>query len=503
VQLRHNTDKVLKRIIVDCKNCKIEGNGRKFISFYNSNNLDSAKLCYITKNNDICFGEIQLKFNNDNVIANNSWVVKLPDSNGDEVYSFCFIPNNILTILRTNRNLKNIDEVKNNYENFQDLDDESRAAIANNNKRYFASEQNYKLQYFIYSNDGPFNVINARYSEISNTDINQKPKGMTYYNKCLFINFGSNIQKLRIPAECMFEYYLTLNKLREWNPPLIGETKWDNFNIDKDFNRIEFVKKIKNYNTQTNKAGKVDFNKLQTEFIEAAKKIQKGRADMINDALTTKQKKLNEEKAAEDEIKFNQDVKNEIMKIKKEIEDKNIKEAKKLEDAKNSKDNGNSGWSFFQKGGNDEDIEEEAKRRVRDKNNSLIGKLSSFKLDDKFKVKDERASYDANPRDIKLEEYKYEASLGKSKKESNIQEKLGMDIINRYNNSTNFKYTDKDWKNFEAKYNNDLIKNSAYDFLYFDEIDKQINIGTFNVGLTVYEDKILTVSDKNSIARIL
>ena len=552
VNLKHNREVIVSKndkLLEQYKGRKDIDANRKYIVFYKNPHTNTHNLCYTTLVGD------ELKFNEIALITNPSqfeiYSISMIRTLGksDDLYSFCFISNNLMAFLISNKNFPidlpesdNSDDLTKYTSNsdknkYTSITRDDIKYIQLNNTRYFTSPDTYKLMYYQYN----YNTISnslvggattsyvafspnfVRYSEIQGTNCTtQKSRGMVYNNNCIYINFNNIISVFKIPPECVFNHYLTMKKLGN----RLETSGWKDFVLDFD-NRIEFVKKAKNYNNKKNTDGK-DNNKYKTavrsiigpkiEEIEKLKK-DKGIKD-IYDKLVTRKQEEEEEARKRDEakakkIKEEEDKKNKKQEEarRKEEEDKKNKEeaeARRKEEArmrvKEQETNAtafkpkgmfSSLPSFSWKGGEDVDqaLMKEAER--------LYDKTSAPLFGTKKSTQDLINTYEPTEVEIRIEELKEQSREGKEISDnSNKKQELANKIMNRYQNNKmdgNPDYNEADYKKYATIHANDLIKNSDYDFLYFDKTDIKISNA---MGLTLYEDKLLTVTGTNTITAV-
>jgi hypothetical protein len=463
----------------------------------------------------------------------------------NDLYSFCFISNNLMAFLISNTDPIDLPEIKiDELDKYTTTTDKNKYTsiekadinfIKIRNTRYFTSPNTYKLMYYQYNyNKGSSNLMGGattsyvafspnyvRYSEIQGTDYTkQKSRGMVYNDNNIYINFNNTISKFRIPPECIFNHYLTMKKLGN----RIETSGWKDFALHFD-DRITFVQKLKDYNSKKNAGGNVD-NKYKDAvrvsvrpFItKIEKEKEKDKTEEILGKL--KQRKTEEEKERnqkienerkaqkekEDNARAKKEREEAEAKAKKErkereAEEERVKQIKKQqEDArqamKREQQQQQDATSFKPKGwfwgGEDDDLEKEAKRLYEKTSAPLFGKKKT--IDDLIK------DYEPTEVEIRIAQLKEQAEYGmKLENDKQAQIDLADKILNRYNYmkmDEQVDYNEAGYKKYATKHENDQIQNYDYDFLYFDRTDKEIEGA---IGLTLYEGNLLTVTNANTI----
>ena len=538
VNLKHNREVIVNKNdkLLEQYGRKDIDDNRKYIVFYKNSDTNTHNLCYTTLvGEDLKFNEIALVMNPSQFkIYSISMIRTLGKS--DDLYSFCFISNNLMAFLISNKNFSidlpesdNSDDLTKYTSNsdknkYTSITSDDIQFIKTRNSRYFTSSDTYKLMYYQYNyNTGSNSLVGGaktsyvafspnfvRYSEIQGTNrTNQKSRGMVYYNNRIYINFNNIISVFRIPPECIFNHYLTMKKLGN----RLETSGWKDFVLDFD-NRIDFVKKAKNYNNKKNTDGK-DNNKYKSAVrsiigpkitkIEETKK-NNGIKDIYDKLVQKKKEEEEEAKRREDDkarkIKEEEDraTKKAAEKVAKEEAEKAKREKEQAERVQQQNENTTSfkpkSWMPWRGG---EDVDQELMKEAE----RLYDKTSAPLFGTKKSTEDLIKAYEPTEVEIRIEELKEQSREGKEiSKNSNKKQELANEIMNRYKNNKmeeNPDYNEADYKKYAAKHANDLIKNSDYDFLYFDKTDIKISNA---MGLTLYEDKLLTVTGTDTISAI-
>ena len=537
------------------------GDERKYIVFYKNPETNTHNLCYTTLNNgELKFSEIALIMNPSKFeIYSISMIRTLGRS--DDLYSFCFISNNLMAFLISNQKSEidlpeiKTDELikytdKGNKNSYTLITQEDIRFIKISNSRYFTSLKTYKLMYYQYNyNTGSSSLLGGaktsyvafspnyvRYSEIQGTDsTEQKSRGMVYNDNHIYINFNNMISIFRIPPECVFNHYLTMKKLGN----RIETSGWKDFALHFD-DRITFVQKAKDYNSKKNTEGKGDNKYKQAVRDQVSPFITKIENEKEEKGRTGILEKLKYRKAKEDEEK-----KQEEQRIQKKIEnEENEKkekerraEEKRLNQEKEKKEKERIAEEKRLKQEKDEiarknqEAKEAEARRIQQEQDETSFKskswMSSFKnpfkggdeLDDEAKRLYDKSSvplfgkkksieelintYEPTEVEIRIEELREQAIKGrKLVNDKEAQDRLAKSIMNRYSDikmDGPVDYNEVNYKKYATKHENDKIENYDYDFLYFDKTDISVQNA---MGLTLYDGKLLTVTGTNSITAV-
>jgi hypothetical protein len=554
VNLKHNKEYIVDEnidLFIDYAKKKVSFTSirgeRKYIVFYKNPDTNTHNLCYTTLDNgELKFSEIALIMNPSKFeIYSVSMIRSLGKSN--DLYSFCFISNNLMAFLISNTDQIDLPEIKideldkytttTDKNKYTSIEKDDMKFIKIRNTRYFTSPNTYKLMYYQYNyNKGSSNLMGGattsyvafspnyvRYSEIQGTDYTkQKSRGMVYNDNNIYINFNKTISKFRIPPECIFNHYLTMKKLGN----RIETSGWKDFALHFD-DRITFVQKLKDYNSKKNAGGNVDNKYKNAVRVSVGPFIteneEKDRIKKTNDILIKlKQRRTEEEQERNQKIENErraQQEKEDKAKAKKAREEAEAKakkareEAERVEQIKKQQQDAvkarqleqqqqedatsfkSKSWfkNPFATGG--DELEDEAKRLYEKTSAPLFGKKKT--IDDLIK------DYEPTEVEIQIAQLKEQAEEGKELVDNEeARTKLADKILNRYKYTRmdgQVDYNEAGYKKYATNHENDQIQNYDYDFLYFDRTDIPIEGA---VGLTLYEGNLLTVTNANTITAV-